>query len=463
MKTKQLYLFILLFSFALCSCKNEFLDAKPRTDISTPQTLDEYRALLDNVTELYGTPVLGHLAADEYQYINDQTWLSTPGAGAKERNSYIWAKDIYEGETNIPDWNSPYKTIFYTNNVLEGIAKVGNASEANYNQTKGWAFFLRGWAYFNLVSTFSKNYDEATANSDLGIPLRNSAGIDQIHQRATVSETYNQILKDFKTSATLLSSNFEQTNRNRPSKSSAYAALARVYLSMNKYSDAELYADSSLNIYNQLEDYNTISATAVTPFSRSNVESLFFSSFVSYFVTKTSATSSTASLQIDPGLIGLYNANDLRLTIYFAKNTLGNYYKKRTYSATSDPFSGVATDEMYLIKAECLARKNQVNMAIDILNQLLVRRYKNTVPYVPLEANTQQQAIDFVLLERRKELVFRGLRWLDIRRLNKIGAGITLKRTVQGTEYTLPPNDPRYALPIPDDEINMSHLVQNSR
>lgn len=465
MKTKQLLILILPFMCLAVSCKNEFLDAKPRTDILTPQTLDDYRSLLDNVTELYSTPALGHLAADEYQYISDQTWLSTPGAGAKERNSYIWAKDIYEGETSIPDWNAPYKTVFYANNVLNGIEKISKQPLAEYNQIKGWAYFLKAWAYFNLVNTFAKNYDETTAGSDLGIPLRNTADIDQISQRATVEESYNQILSDFKISAGLLPSTFQQANRNRPSKSSAYAAIARVYLCMNKYPEAELYADSSLSIYSQLQDYNTISTTAAIPFSDPNIESLFYSTFSSaYFITKTVATNSTNAIKVDPVLISLYDTNDLRLPIFFAKNTLGNYYKKRTYGgAVGDPFSGLATDEVYLIKAECLARRNQVNLAIDLLNQLLRKRYKNTVPYVPITAVSQQQAVDVVLLERRKELVFRGIRWLDIKRLNKIGAGITLKRTVQGTQYTLEPNDLRYALPIPDDEINLSHLVQNPR
>ena len=43
------------------------------------------------------------------------------------------------------------------------------------------------------------------------------------------------------------------------------------------------------------------------------------------------------------------------------------------------------------------------------------------------------------------------------------GANITLKRDLDGTIYTLPPNDPRYVMPIPQDEINLSHIEQNAR
>jgi hypothetical protein len=57
----------------------------------------------------------------------------------------------------------------------------------------------------------------------------------------------------------------------------------------------------------------------------------------------------------------------------------------------------------------------------------------------------------------------RGLRWMDIKRLNKDGAKITLTRNVEGNTYTLPPNDLRYALPIPEEVISLTGMPQNIR
>ncbi|HEY0177744.1 MAG TPA: RagB/SusD family nutrient uptake outer membrane protein, partial [Pedobacter sp.] len=68
-----------------------------------------------------------------------------------------------------------------------------------------------------------------------------------------------------------------------------------------------------------------------------------------------------------------------------------------------------------------------------------------------------------VLQERRKELIMRGIRWMDIKRLNKEGANITLTRKLNGNVYTLPANDLRFALPIPDDVIAFSGMKQNLR
>jgi len=72
--------------------------------------------------------------------------------------------------------------------------------------------------------------------------------------------------------------------------------------------------------------------------------------------------------------------------------------------------------------------------------------------------------LDLVLKERRKELVFRGLRWTDIRRLNQATPSIILKRRVNGKEDSLMPGDKRFVLPIPPDVIAFnSDMPQNPR
>ena len=52
---------------------------------------------------------------------------------------------------------------------------------------------------------------------------------------------------------------------------------------------------------------------------------------------------------------------------------------------------------------------------------------------------------------------------MDIKRLNKDGAGITLKRVINGETFLLPPNDPRYAVAIPEDVIATTGMQQNPR
>jgi len=66
---------------------------------------------------------------------------------------------------------------------------------------------------------------------------------------------------------------------------------------------------------------------------------------------------------------------------------------------------------------------------------------------------TKDEALKKVLIERRKELVWRaGLRWDDIRRLNKEGANISLSRKLGNEIYVLEAGSPRFAFPIPTNE-----------
>jgi hypothetical protein len=61
-------------------------------------------------------------------------------------------------------------------------------------------------------------------------------------------------------------------------------------------------------------------------------------------------------------------------------------------------------------------------------------------------------------------LLFRGLRWTDLRRLQKDGYTPVLTRVLNGTAYTLQPGDNRYTWPIPPDVISFNpSMPQNPR
>src|SRR5690606_12084108 len=116
--------------------------------------------------------------------------------------------------------------------------------------------------------------------------------------------------------------------------------------------------------------------------------------------------------------------------------------------------------EIYLIKAECEARVGNIATALKTINELLKNRYDGT--FTPFSSDDNEAVLRFVLNERRKELIWRGLRWSDLRRLNKdIRFAKTISRDVDGTTYTLEPGSPKYVLPIPNSVILNNDMQQN--
>jgi len=459
MKTTIKWIYIISTLSTLCACtKSDFLNKKPITNILTPTTLSDFQGLLDNTTIFNQTGGLAQLSSDEItvSYTNWQTGSAT------ERNAYIWAKDIYAGDVNIPDWNKLYQQVFYANSVLDGLAKSDSAATAQGQYLKGWALFNRAFAFYDLTRTFCKAYNAGTVNTDLGIPLRLSPAINYLQPRSTLQQSFDQIFSDLNTAASLLPTARPSANLNRPSKIAAYALLARIYLDMRNYPQAENYASQSLNLYSNLIDYNTINKTAKTPFTTTNDELIYNANQVASYGIFT-PTSSLSAGKVPVVLINLYSSNDLRLPVYFAELTDSSYYRKRGYYGQGNyAFTGLATDELYLIKAECLARSGQASDAMNTLNQLLIKRYV-TNTFIPLTAVTAAAALDTILIERQKELMWRGLRWFDLKRLNMDGANLTLTRILNGVTYTLPPNDESWVMPIPSDEIALGGIQQNPR
>ncbi|UYQ94812.1 RagB/SusD family nutrient uptake outer membrane protein [Chitinophaga horti] len=449
---KQLLYPILAAALCLGACtKGDFLNKKPRTNLVVPSTLTDFQALLDNDI-MNQSPAMGEITADNF-YVKDGFQQTMP---LKDLNTVLWKTDIYEGTGNVEDWNTPYKQVFTANVVLEGIQKL--PVSADWEHVKGSALFYRAHAFYQLATVFAAAYDATTAKSDLGIPLKLASDVNENISRGNLQQTFDRILTDLHEAVNLLSADFPATLRNRPSRPAAMALLSRVYLYMRDYERAGLYADSSLQLYNKLIDYNAV-ASALFPFTRLNDETLFQCRLTTNYVLLGIAAPGTI---IDSNLYKSYTTGDLRPSLFFRASSAGGWSLGGSYNQSVNPFSGLATDEVYLNRAECYARAGKINEAISDLNTLRAKRFAPS-SYVALSATTKEEALAFVLAERRKELPFRSTRFTDLKRLNKEGYNIHLKRISNGQTYELVPNDPRYVMPIPPDEINITGIPQNQR
>ena len=303
----------------------------------------------------------------------------------------------------------------------------------------------------------------ATAASDPGIPIRLDPDINEKTTRASMQTTYNQILNDLHTAEGFLPAAIPFSNLNRPSRLAAQALLARVYLSVGDYTDAGLCADSVLHLYGKLLNYNILDTLKPFQFAINMPEILYQANFPIEGNNLQAFT--CGGCFVDTTLIASYTADDLRRPLYYYEESPGMYALNGSYAGLIYPFSGLATDELYLIRAECNARTGGQVKVTNVLNDLdtLMSYRLVTGNFTPYPMMSAAAALDTVLAERRKELAFRGIRWSDLRRLNQEGGNITLTRNLNGTSYTLPPNSKLYTLPIPPDVIQESGIAQNPR
>lgn len=448
-------LFTILWSINLLlysSCKKEWLDQKPDKTITVPTTLDDFDALLNNTSSNGSALTIGEVAADGH-YILESSWQAS--IIDAQRNAHTWSHDrLYN---NVLDWNLSYQSILIANIILEGLIKIvpeNDKQQQQWNRVKGEALFLRARLFHDLAQMYAVPFDKTSAESDLGIPLRLESDITIPSSRGTLKETYNKIIEDLSEANNLLP--LVSSFATHASKPAALAMLARVYLSMEDYEKAFESANACLQSYNALLDFNTLSTSSnfIGGYNRNNREVIYHSTGVNYNIV-------TSRSLVDTSLYSLYQDNDLRKTIYFKKTGNNITFKGNYNNSTSLLFFGLATDEMFLIRAECYARLGKVPESMNDLNTLLKTRWI-TGTFIDFTAADADDALNQILLERKKELIYRGQRWPDLRRLNKDSRfAIDLTRTIGGNTYMIEPKSYKYTFPIPDDVIQLSKMQQN--
>ncbi|MNK06751.1 SusD family protein [compost metagenome] len=417
---------------------------------------NDYEQLLNNGNAVVASHNLAIYSGDDCGtesaawQTNSITWV---------RAAYSWAVNFYTDQEEDQEWASLYKQLYIFNTIVTEVDASLNGTDTQKSGLKAAAKVHRAYNYYMLVNTYGKQYDAATASSDLGVPMILEPKFTQSLQRATVAVVYAQIESDLTTALADLP-NLPQFNT-QPSKAAVYALLARVHLAKRNFSEAKRYAELALNLQSTLLNLNDYLVTNVRhPQRIANAEEIFFKAPQSY----PNGFPMSASLQ------ALLGTQDLRYVLYTVEGTAiqwsnltGRAFNRSNIVADAVPV-GLGVPEMMLIKAECDARANNAAAAVTTLNTLRRNRFKPT-EYADLAASSAEQALRLVIEERTREFMGRGFRWYDQKRLSK-DAGLvpTITRTYQGQTLSLAPNSPRYTFPIGGKYILLNpEITQNPR
>ncbi|GGH20258.1 hypothetical protein GCM10011418_25310 [Sphingobacterium alkalisoli] len=418
-----------------------------------PDDLESLQKLLD-ATQFMNMGICsdGEVASSDY-FLQQATYNAFRD---EVKLAYVW--DNYDQLFNN-DWAKAYSVVYTSNLVLDKLKRIERTADNSiqWDQIYAEALVFRANQYLSLVWTFAKAYEKQTASTDMGIVIRQSSDFNAKSERASLQECYRVIVDDLKKAADLLPTTSSYPTR--PDKAGAHGSLARTFLSMREYEQALYHADRLLAIKDELLDYNStseVNMSANFPFLLFNKET------VSYYELTSNTQISVTNAMVDTLLYETYEEADLRRGSFFKKGPKTYHTFRGTYSGSAKLFAGMTVAEAYLIKAECLVRLEQPDLAMNIMDKLLRHRYQ-TGKYVSPDLSSPEEILAFVLQERRKELLFRGLRWIDIKRLNLEGAEIDLRRNLDGAEFVLPHNSDRFALPLPADIILQTGMPQNPK
>ncbi|MEJ5146003.1 RagB/SusD family nutrient uptake outer membrane protein [Sphingobacterium sp. MYb388] len=439
-----------ILGLSMLSC-DQYLDVQSDSRLVIPNGIDDLQKLLDNNMEM------NYQKGGKIEEITDDYSLTSANYALlrdQEKLAYMWKP--YESLNNM-DWARSYSVVYNANLVLDRLSKVARTKEnaTTWDKVKGTALFYRANQYLSLLWIYAPAYSKTTSQDDLGIVLRNTSDFNVKSARSTVEVSYRNVINDLRQAAELMPEH--SVHVLQPNVKAVYGVLARTYLSMARYDSAYFYADLVLGDNPKLLDYNQLEDVKLNndyPFMAFNKETVFYEemNFTGFL--------SQNNINIPASVLQLYETNDLRKMTFFKSGTGGDMTFKGNYSGSNAWFCGLANNELLLIRAEGASRQGNLVVAQNDLNRLLEKRYA-TGTYIPYVFAHKDVAVNTILLERRKELLFRGLRFSDIKRLNVVGNGIVLNRTVEGTAYQLNPNDKRYAHRLPDDVIRLSGILQN--
>lgn len=168
-------------------------------------------------------------------------------------------------------WDYGYKGIAQASNIINMIEE-GQSAEID-NQL-GECYYVRGMLYFYFVRAYGRPYYQAP-DKNLGVPIVNGTPDNimtdlYLEDRATVQETYEQVIADLKKAENLMTIDKGPAYA---SKGAAQAMLSRVYLYMSgtyenpnreyaelavEYSDKVINGGYSLLSREDFMKYNTI-------------------------------------------------------------------------------------------------------------------------------------------------------------------------------------------------------------
>lgn len=510
---KNIILVSALSGLSLASCND--LDTEILGDTITTEQKEQVVANDPSMIEASVTAItslfsvfnqLGNETHDDYGYPSVMLQMETRGQDVvSDKIGYNW----YSYTLQLDDhdyswrftrlfWNNMYARTYACNEVLNVIDPETEDDQLKFYLAQAYA--VRAFNYFNLAQMYQHTY--TTAKDSLCVPLildTNAAdAASNGCPRATVEETYTQIMNDLNNAIELLeSSSVQRADKRYVNAAVAYGLRARVNLVMNNWTEAASDAEKAITL-SDATPYS-IAEVSVPTFTSMNEPSWMWGIKIAETddVVQTwiiNWPSHMGSLNYGYASVGawrrcnkaLYNsipATDVRKGWFLGADTASANLNAEQQAYVKEygmvpythvkfgPYNGelgtstnacdiplMRVEEMYLIAAEAKGMLNAGEGAAYL--QSFVQSYRD--PAYTCNASSSVAVQNAVWMQRRIELWGEGHSYFDLMRLQKPidrrGGGYSAELV-----YNVPAGDPVRIFMIPQNEIQNNPQISEGQ
>ena len=387
---------------------------------------------------------------------------------------------VYEDEVSsslggvTTAWTEIYAQLYSVNTAIANLPSQSTIAVPHRDQWLGEAYFLRGLLYWYLTNLYG------TAPLVLGTDYATNNTL----ARSAQTDVYAQIVSDLKQAQGLLSDSYYNASgattqdRGRPNRMAAFAMLAKTYLYMGDWKDAEAQEDS---VIGDVTDYQLVKPLqtfligspeviwGIEP-DNSAYPGYIENDVLAYYVAAGNIPTGVAvGVCLSDSLVASFEPGDLRYTDWVGADTVAasgttpaaiyhyayKYKANGTYTAPQEYVTMCRLGEQYLIRAEARAEEGNTAGAITDLN---VIRARASLP--PTTAVSQIDVLSAIARERRVELFCEmGNRFFDLRRTGTLNALMMNVAPLKGGLWNSDGHQAWWPIPLTDVE-NDTHLIQ---
>ncbi|MBT2559835.1 RagB/SusD family nutrient uptake outer membrane protein [Pedobacter sp. ISL-68] len=339
------------------------------------------------------------------------------------------------------NWTSTYQQIFIANAILEGVQASASLSTSERTRLKGEALFLRSLLFFYLQQLFG----------DIPYPLSTDYKINTTLPKTPAFDVLQKLDSDLQESISLMNDAYNNPERIFANKKTAQLLLAKVYMTQNRWSEAEIVLNNIVQspLYSFENDLSKVflksGSHILWQLKPKNPGDATKEASIYYF---TGAVANNYALTAD--LVAAFSTTDQRKQKWIATVTVGpdTWYRTDKYKnrlANTTEYSIVfRLEEVYLLLSEALAKQNKIAQALPYLNATRQRAGINPI----ISPVSQSTLLNEILQEDRREFFTEmGHRFFDLKRTGQLQV-LTAVKTHWQTYHEL--------WPLPQKELQLN-------